>query len=108
MIKIHNKLVRDNIPAIIEESGKKAKYRVLDQNEYKQALKEKLLEEVNEFLAAKTPTEMGEEIADIEEVVSCLCLAFNITNSYDVRMAKLKSRGSFQKRYFLESVRVDE
>nr|WP_249275076.1 hypothetical protein [Terribacillus saccharophilus] len=42
---IYNKLVRDNIPAIIQQAGKVPKTTVLDQDRYVEELKVKLLEE---------------------------------------------------------------
>ena len=37
MEKIYNKLVRDNIPKIIESDGEKVIWRVLSSDEYKKA-----------------------------------------------------------------------
>jgi len=54
----HNKLVRDKIPDIIKNSGRKAKYHILSEAEYLAALDEKLLEEVNEYQADKSLEEM--------------------------------------------------
>ena len=65
---IHHKLVRDKIPEIIELNGGKAEYRVLNAEEYRQALETKLDEEVLEFHQDKT----AEELADILEVVFAL------------------------------------
>lgn len=45
---IHNKLVRDKIPQIIEASGKRCVTRVLAEEEYIAALDGKLQEELNE------------------------------------------------------------
>ncbi len=45
----YNKLVRDKIPEIIEQSGKTCKCEVLSDEQYIQMLNEKLLEEVNEY-----------------------------------------------------------
>ena len=49
-MKIYNKLVRDKITDIIETDGRIAKYRILDDNEYRQELNKKLQEEVKEYL----------------------------------------------------------
>ena len=107
-MQTYNKLVRDNIPEIIEKSGKKANYRVLSDDEYKQALKNKLLEEVNELLAAETKEEFMEELFDVTDVL--FTLRVNTLTDYDSKYidyigAKKKSeKGTFYKRYFLESV----
>ena len=46
-MKIYNKLVRDKITNIIEAEGRIVKYRILDNNEYKQELNKKLQEELD-------------------------------------------------------------
>ncbi len=48
----HNKLVRDRIPEIIKKHGDAATTHVANSEEYWQKLREKLEEEVNEFLNA--------------------------------------------------------
>ena len=46
MIYNYNKLVRDKIPEVINNSdGKKANYKILNDNEYLQELDKKLFEE---------------------------------------------------------------
>jgi len=103
-MKVCNKLVRDRIPEIIENSGKKANYRVLSEEEYKQALKDKLLEEVNEFLAAETEPEIQEELADINEVLEAIHRNFITKPTPHLQLNKFHKKGGFNKRYFLESV----
>jgi predicted house-cleaning noncanonical NTP pyrophosphatase (MazG superfamily) len=49
---IYNKLVRDRIPEIINNSGSTLTSRILDDTEYRVELRTKLQEEVNEYLAA--------------------------------------------------------
>ena len=63
-MNIYNKLVRDRIPEIIEESGKKCSMRILNEDEYLTALEQKLNEEVAEYQTDKNI----EEMADILEV----------------------------------------
>ena len=47
---ICNKLIRDNIPEIIEKSGKECDVKVLDDEEYIHKLKEKIIEEVMKYM----------------------------------------------------------
>lgn len=47
---MYQKLVRDNIPAIIEKNGETCVTRKLTDKEYEDALAEKLQEEVKELL----------------------------------------------------------
>lgn len=99
-MKIYNKLVRDKITNIIEADGRIAKYRILDENEYRQELNKKLQEEVKEYLEDNNV----EELADIVEVI------YGILNSMDVsikefekiRINKQEKRGAFEKKIYLE------
>lgn len=67
MIK-YDKLVRDKIPEIIADSGKKATFRVAGKDEYISYLEKKLDEEVAEFHESKSI----EELVDIYEVIDAL------------------------------------
>lgn len=99
-MKTYNKLVRDKITDIIEAEGRIAKYRILDDNEYRQELNKKLQEEVKEY----SEDNNVEELADIVEVI------YGILNSMDVtidefekvRIKKQEERGAFNKRIYLE------
>ncbi len=64
----YNKLVRDKIPQLIEESGRKHKSRVMSSQEYQDALLDKIIEEIEEFRLK----ENEEEIADVYEALECL------------------------------------
>ncbi len=59
------KLVRDKIP----EFAHYATYRELAPAEIEPALKQKLIEETNEVLAAKTEENLVEELGDVYEVI---------------------------------------
>ena len=98
----YNKLVRDKIPDIIAESGKKVTFRILNDEEYKIELEKKLDEEVAEFHESKSL----EELADIFEVLDALLNAHGI-HFRDVRKRgdlKRAERGGFSKKIFLEEV----
>lgn len=94
------KLVRDLIPDIIHREGRVPVVRVADQSEYRQRLKEKLLEEVNEFLL----DESREEFADILEVLNAVCLLnrWDVEEVTSLRRKKAAERGSFAQRFILE------
>jgi predicted house-cleaning noncanonical NTP pyrophosphatase (MazG superfamily) len=102
VITVYNKLVRNNIPDIIEQSGKKAIYRTLSYDEFQQALKVKLVEEANELLNAKTPEEELEELVDIYEVLGFITRDKAVV--IEAAAEKRNTKGWFNKRIFLESV----
>jgi predicted house-cleaning noncanonical NTP pyrophosphatase (MazG superfamily) len=98
----HQKLIRDLIPQLIEESGDEARTRTLDTEEYFQALKDKLQEEVEDYLESEDP----EELADILEIIRNLIEMHVMT--YDelekIRERKLDEHGGFTQHIFLEEV----
>jgi predicted house-cleaning noncanonical NTP pyrophosphatase (MazG superfamily) len=100
--KVYNKLVRDRIPEIIQASGKNACIRKADETEYKDLLRQKLLEEVNEYMESGS----SEELADILEVVAALGSTHGLSFADLVEMAekKRKERGGFEERIVLLSV----
>jgi len=99
-MKIYNKLVRDNIEEIMISKGAKPVTRILSNEEYLTELNKKLLEEVNEYLES----EDIEELADIKEVFLAILEAKQISNDTleEIRLNKVKKRGAFKKRLFLE------
>ena len=99
-MKIYNKLVRDNIEEIMISKGAKPVTRILSDEEYLTELNKKLLEEVNEYLES----EDIEELADIKEVFLAIIEAKQISNDNleEIRLNKVKKRGAFKKRLFLE------
>lgn len=57
---VHNKLVRDRIPEIIEASGRTCITEVLPNDAYIQALNAKLSEELEEYQQSKSPEELAD------------------------------------------------
>ncbi len=102
----YNKLVRDLIPSIIENTGKNFHTRTLDKSEYKQELVKKLSEEMNEFLQAETDSDALEELADMLEVIHALTHVHhsNPDQLEEIRINKAEQRGGFDKRIFLLDV----
>jgi|TARA_R110002050_G_C8961761_1_gene514408 predicted house-cleaning noncanonical NTP pyrophosphatase (MazG superfamily) len=101
-MKNYNKLVRDRIPEIIEASGHKCEARILSDDEYLMELKNKLQEEVNEFLESGSV----EELADIIEVVHSLSTqsGSSIESVEKMRFNKANERGGFKDKIFLKTV----
>ncbi len=99
---VYNKLVRDNIPEIIEASGKTCVTEVLANDAYIQALDVKLSEELAEYQQGKSL----EELADLLEVMGAVVKARGYTwdDLTRVRKEKRAQRGGFDKRIFLKKV----
>lgn len=102
----YNKLVRDKIPQNIDSiEGRKATWRVMDDNEYLKELNKKLLEESNEFIEANEI----EELADVMEVIESI-MKFKNIKWEEVRKIQDKKRdkkGSFNDKIYLEYVEED-
>ena len=99
----YNKLIRDKIPEIIEKNGQKAIIHIASNDEYKEKLREKLQEEVAEYLKSFEK----EELADILEVIYALCEAHDISTDEieKIRKKKANKRGKFKKRIILDETR---
>ena len=77
----YDKLIRDNIPEIIETSGKKCIVEVMDNDTYIQYLDQKL----------------NEELADLLEVIYAVTEArgYSIKELEQIRIEKAEKRGGF-------------
>lgn len=98
----YNKLVRDKIPDRIKEHGDNPVYHAISYDSYPKYLKEKLLEEVREYLESGCV----EELVDIEEVIRAILDLKGISyKTFEIlRQEKADRRGTFTKRVCLEKV----
>ena len=101
------KLVRDNIPKIILDNnpaGTTIKYRKLDDVEYRNALKNKLCEEVLEYIESDDVKELG----DVVEVICALAKTHGETETTlgNIRTYKAFTNGKFEDRIYLEEVKI--
>ncbi|WP_163528796.1 nucleoside triphosphate pyrophosphohydrolase [Halobacillus ihumii] len=103
---VYHKLVRDRIPEIIKGSGKSFCTRVLSESEYIGSLKDKLEEELNEYLTAESDLEALEELADLLELIVAASKTHGSTLKQveRIRREKRKQRGGFEGRVFLVEV----
>ena len=102
-MKTNNKLVRDLIPNIIKAEHKKPITRILlNDEEYEKELHNKMQEELEEYF------ESGDimELVDLGEVMHALLelKGVSIEHYQELRLQKLKDKGSFKNRVFLEQI----
>lgn len=97
------KLIRDQIPEIIEEKGQVCVTRVLEDDEYLEMVDAKLDEELAEYHKEQNL----EELADLMEVIYAATEARGFTREQleRVRAEKEAQRGAFHKRLLLLEVR---
>jgi predicted house-cleaning noncanonical NTP pyrophosphatase (MazG superfamily) len=98
----HDKLVRDRITEIIKSEGQTPITHMADEEEYWEKLKEKLKEEVDEFLREGKE----EELADILEVIHAIYNFKGIDweGLELLRKRKAEERGGFKNRTVLDEV----
>ena len=99
------KLVRDNIPEIVEKiSGKKVRMQILEDDlEYLGYLLKKVEEEASELANAEGRDHQAEEIADVMELLDTL-VEFNGMDWDEIKgiqKEKKVKRGGFEKRILM-------
>jgi predicted house-cleaning noncanonical NTP pyrophosphatase (MazG superfamily) len=96
LMSADGKLVRDRIPEIIRANGEEPITYRADPDEYRRRLREKLVEEVGEFLAADDSNSL-EELADVLEVVYALAADLGTDKALleTIRENKAINRGGF-------------
>jgi predicted house-cleaning noncanonical NTP pyrophosphatase (MazG superfamily) len=104
----YDKLVRDRIPEIVEQAGKRAITRTVEGAELDSALRAKLIEEAHEVADAEDRDALVAELADLAEVLDAT-LHFHGIAAREVAERRAKrnaERGAFEQGLLLE--RVDE
>ena len=102
MDKVINKLVRDNIPNIILNNGQACTFCILEkENEYIEALDQKILEETAEYIESHDIL----ELADLLEVIYACAdtLGFSPVQLEEIRQKKVKENGSFSQKIYLQT-----
>ena len=104
-MQTYHKLVRDRIPEIIENDGKKCVCETLSDEDYISLLDQKLNEELAEYQESKSL----EELADLLEVVQAVVKArgWTLEELEQVRADKASKRGRFEKKILLKEVREE-
>ena len=95
----YNKVIRDKIPEIIADSGKKYTLKQLDDVLFLADLEKKLIEEVNEYTKSKDV----EELADLLEVIYRISELRGVNSEEldEIRKDKAEKRGKFASNLFL-------
>lgn len=103
---VYQKLVRDGIPNLITSQGKAFRTRILDTDEYIVQLRNKWIEESEEYFEAVNNKEALEELADMLEVLYALAATHGSNGEAleKIRAEKAKCRGGFKERVFLIEV----
>ena len=98
------KLVRDNIPTMIERDGKTASTHIAEKEEYVRFLLLKLIEEATELSNAEGLDHQKEEIADVREVLGAIqvTLGFPEDELGTIQASKFSERGGFAGRIILD------
>lgn len=104
-IMSYDKLIRDNVPQIIENDGKMCQCKTLSDDEYIKYLDRKLNEEVKEYLEDKSI----DELADVLEVVYSIAEArgYEVPQLEKIRRIKAQKNGRFLQRICLKEVISD-
>ena len=99
----HNKLVRDNIPAIITENGDTPIWHVATDPERLQATLEKIVEEAKEVLESGGS---ADEFADLLEAYKEALIQLEYTDEMieKIRVEKAKKRGGLSLGIILDKV----
>lgn len=95
----YNKLIRDRIPEIIEAEGKTCHIETMPEDEYRQALLEKVMEEAQE-VAHTSPDRLVTELADLYEVIDAILATYGIEWEAvrQVQAQRRSGRGGFEQR----------
>jgi predicted house-cleaning noncanonical NTP pyrophosphatase (MazG superfamily) len=105
--KTYNKLVRDNIPDVIAKDGFSSEFHIAKSDEeYKNALRAKIEEELNELFDDRHEKEMS----DVQEVLLAIAEFFGIDLfvAEELRKKKAKDKGIFSKRIILEKTKKED
>ena len=95
-----NILVRNNRLPMMENNGLSVNYEILSNKDYIIELKNKLLEETQEFMEAENTQELKEEIIDIIEVIEHLIdvYSFDKNELQNIKENKQIKYGKFDKK----------
>lgn len=99
----YKKLIRDNIPEKIKESGGKYLCNILSSKDFKKELLKKVEEEACGIKSSRNKKEIVSEVGDTLDVIDMIKKVFKISNTEIVssRKKEFNKKGGFEKRLFL-------
>ncbi len=105
-----NKMIRDHLPQMIEQTGINVVGHGMKGDEYGQRLREKLVEEVDEVCTAITPKDVSEEIGDVLEVLKALARHHHLDFSQVIALAEQKTaeKGGFANPLCIDYIEIPE
>jgi predicted house-cleaning noncanonical NTP pyrophosphatase (MazG superfamily) len=106
-----DKLGRDKAEELFKDQGCKLKYHIVEENdEFLDALTQKMVEELEEVFSCETKEQVIEELADLEEVMAAFKKLIDVDQKDidAVKKAKFEKKGGFEKRVYVEYVDVPE
>lgn len=98
------KLVRDGIPLLMQESGTEPEFRIARAREISSLMRQKVWEELDELMRARKRGKILEEAADVLETIEAYCTLHGIGMDEVMRekRRKLKEKGGFEKRFVVK------
>lgn len=107
---IYNKLVRDLIPDRIAQSGKSFTSSVLNNPDFAEALRHKIIEEGHELFQAATRDEIINESADLLELLDAILAHHGIdwVEVFAKKAAKREDAGAFSKQLMLHATAASQ
>ena len=105
-----DKLIRNNLPFIMQKEGVILNSTTLSQDEYISSLKQKLIEESNEVRESNSKEELAIELADVMEVIHALAKANGLPIELieEHRLRKLSINGTFDEKSYINYIEVEE
>ena len=103
-----NKLIRSKLPERMREEGVMLYGRALDDHEFIQELKNKLIEEALEVKDTLSRIDLIKELADVTEVIEALASSASITKEEieQERAIKRNTNGDFVAENFVDYIEV--
>ena len=107
---IFNRLVRDKLPADYERLGQKAVYKTLSKQELLEAVRAKIIEELNEVPLGGSIEDFQKELADTQQAIDDLVTlkGASVDEIQAIKLSKLEKKGGFTGGHFVETLELSD